>query len=156
MQKELADLYNDIFEREDRLVELCLKIKKLQKRHKFVENKKAYCILEEQSKTDYETKLKKILELRKDLLLKVICSGIALQDRERELLAIEQKHAKLWSLTFDDDPEDKLEEWKRDLRKAHSQGDVNKIVPRNRYMSVFRANYSKGDREETANQMLLP
>lgn len=49
-----------------------LKIEKIHKRHKHTENKTAYCIVEEQRKTDYETKLKNILERRKDLLLKVM------------------------------------------------------------------------------------
>lgn len=48
------------------------KIEKIQKHRKSMENKKAYCVAEEQRYSDYETKLKKILERRKDLLLEVM------------------------------------------------------------------------------------
>jgi hypothetical protein len=77
--------------------------------------------------------------------------GIAVQDRERELEAIEQKYAKLWSLTYEDDPEEQLEEWKRDLRRTRSQSDINRSVPRppvvppNNDIPVFFAYYSTSD-----------
>lgn len=56
-------------------------------------------------------------------------TGIQIQDLERQHADIEHKYSILWSLAYEDDTDDLLTDWKRDMRRTRSQNDTEKAVP---------------------------
>ncbi|XP_028515385.1 uncharacterized protein LOC114575199 [Exaiptasia diaphana] len=127
-QRNIAALYNDIFEKEDHLDSLWLKILTLVRRRQ--EKAIISFRLEELARKTFEKTSNKILERRKKLLLDVIATGIQVQDLECQLAAIVHRYSTLWSLAYEDDIEDQLADWKRDMRRTRSHNDTDKVIPR--------------------------